>query len=66
MKIEEKFYSRKEVTEATNIELIVLGFTGDKSTQSPMEAWIAPAKGSNLCRFSVDHMNILILILSYL
>lgn len=59
MKIGENFYWRKEVNKATNLEFIVLGFAGDKNAQSSMEAWVAPAKGSNLCRFSVDNMNII-------
>lgn len=59
METGKNFYWKKEVDGINNLKFLVLGYAGDESTNNSMEAWIAPASGSNLSRFSVSNMNVI-------
>jgi aldose 1-epimerase len=41
------------------LEFVVLSCAAPASAAGKLEAWIAPSQGSNLCRLSVDGMNVI-------
>jgi len=54
MAVSTEFFWKKEIDPQDGLELIMLGCRQNGSNENSLEAWIAPAYGSNLCRLSVD------------
>jgi aldose 1-epimerase len=58
MTVTNDFFWRKDIDPHDGLELIVLGCRGENDA-SNLEAWIAPTRGSNLCRLSVGGYHVI-------
>jgi aldose 1-epimerase len=47
------FFWHKQIDPRDDHGLIILGYTDETNDRNNLEAWIAPSRGSNLCRFSI-------------
>ena len=54
MAVTNGFYWKKEINQEDGLELIMLGCSQSNFDGNSLEAWIAPSRGSNLCRLSVN------------
>lgn len=59
MAFDNDFYWKKEVDPENNLEFIILGYRNEAQPGKNLTAWIAPAMGSNMCRFSVGCQNVI-------
>jgi aldose 1-epimerase len=47
------YFWQKQIDPGVNPGFFILGYTDESNSNNNLEAWIAPSRGSNLCRFSV-------------
>jgi aldose 1-epimerase len=53
------YYWKKETDRKNNLEFYILGYHDPACAEKNMEAWVLPALGANLCRFSYGGHNII-------